>query len=97
LRAWRLGAIKSQRSEARGGSCGCEAWGFEARLTSMNNARRKKTADIAEKLGVGFVLGIVVQGIFLKEPSLYAYTLGLIVLAIAAFFLVLSIYLSTEE
>ncbi len=72
---------------------------FEVRsyTDEVNSGRRKRTADVAEKLGVGFVLGIVVQGIFLKEPSLYVYALGLVVLAIAAFFLVLSIYLSTED
>ncbi len=63
----------------------------------MDKGRKRKTADTAEKLGVGFILGIVAQGIFLKEYSLNTYVLGLAVLTIAAILLVLSIYLSKEE
>jgi len=36
----------------------------------VDRGTRKKTADIAEKLGVGFILGVAAQGIFLKEYSL---------------------------
>lgn len=37
----------------------------------MDQGRRKRIADIAEKLGVGLLLGTVAQGIFVKEMSLF--------------------------
>ena len=32
----------------------------------MDKGRKKRTADVAEKLGVGLLLGTVAQGIFAK-------------------------------
>jgi dissimilatory sulfite reductase (desulfoviridin) alpha/beta subunit len=36
-------------------------------LISMDRGRRRKIADIAEKLGVGFTLGVVAEGIFWRN------------------------------
>jgi len=62
----------------------------------MDRGRRRKIADIAEKLGVGFTLGVVAQGIFLEQPSLTALGLSLGVLIISATLLVVSVYLASE-
>jgi len=63
----------------------------------MNKGRRKRTADVAEKLGVGLLLGTVAQGIFAKEISSQTYIMGTVVLAIAAILIVVSIFLSQED
>jgi len=63
----------------------------------MNKGRRKRTADVAEKLGVGLLLGAVAQGIFAKNLSLQTYIIGSVVLAIAAILIVFSIFLSQED
>ena len=63
----------------------------------MNKGRRKRTADVAEKLGVGLLLGTVAQGIFAKEIAFRTYLIGAAVLAIAAILLVISVFLSQED
>ena len=63
----------------------------------MDKGRRKRTADVAEKLGVGLLLGTVAQGIFATELSPRTYVIGAVVLAIAAILIVVSIFLSQEE
>lgn len=52
---------------------------------------------MAEKLGVGLVLGTLVQGIFIKEPSSHVLVAAILLSAIAAILLVVSIYLSRED
>jgi hypothetical protein len=52
---------------------------------------------VAEKLGVGLLLGTVAQGIFAKEISSQTYIMGAVVLAIAAILIVVSIFLSQED
>ena len=63
----------------------------------MNKGRRKRTADVAEKLGVGLLLGTVAQGIFAKEIASRTYFIGAVVLAIAATLIVIAIFLSQED
>jgi len=63
----------------------------------VDKGQRKRTADVAEKLGVGLLLTTMVQGIFAEKLSAVTYSIGAVVLAIAVFFIVLAIYLSREE
>jgi peptidoglycan/LPS O-acetylase OafA/YrhL len=62
----------------------------------VDKGQRKRTADVAEKLGVGLLLAIMAQGIFAEKLSAATYGIGAVVLAIAIFFIVLAIYLSKE-
>lgn len=52
---------------------------------------------MAEKLGVGLLLGTLIQGVFVKELSLSTYVVGAIMLAVAAVLIVISIALSQED
>jgi hypothetical protein len=63
----------------------------------VDRGQRKKTADIAEKLGVGLLLGTMVQGIFGKDLSYAMYGIGATILAIAFVLIVFAIYISREE
>ncbi len=54
-------------------------------------------ADVAEKLGVGLLLGTVAQGIFAREITSRTYFIGTVVLAIAAILIVIAIFLSQED
>ena len=65
--------------------------------SSVDKGQRKRTADVAEKLGVGLLLTTMVQGIFAEKLSAMTYGIGVVVLAIAIFFIVLAIYLSKED
>ena len=66
-------------------------------VCSVDKGQRKRTADVAEKLGVGLLLATMVQGILAKDISPAMYAIGTAVLAIAIFFIVLAVYLSKEE
>ena len=63
----------------------------------VDKGQRKRTADVAEKLGVGLLLGTMAQGIFAKEISPAMRVVGAIILAIAFVLIVLAIYLSRED
>jgi len=63
----------------------------------VDKGQRKRTADVAEKLGVGLLLATMVQGIFAKESSPAMYGIGAAILAIAFVLIVFAIYLSREE
>jgi hypothetical protein len=63
----------------------------------VDKGRRKRIADVAEKLGVGLLLGTVAQGIFAKELSLSIYTAGAVALIVAVILLIVSIFLSRED
>jgi hypothetical protein len=63
----------------------------------VDKGRRKRTADVAEKLGVGLLLGTVAQGIFVKELSLYTYIVGSVAVMVAMILIVVSIFLSQED
>jgi hypothetical protein len=63
----------------------------------VDKGQRKRTADVSEKLGVGLLLATMVQGIFAERLSAAMYGIGIVVLAIAIFFIVLAVYLSKEE
>jgi len=63
----------------------------------MDKGRRKRIADLTEKLGIGFMLGVVAQGIFAKDLSPRIYALGIIALATAVCLLAISVFLSKEE
>ena len=63
----------------------------------VDKGQRKRTADIAEKLGVGLLLGTMIQGIIATDPSSTMYGIGAIILAIAFVLLVFAIYISREE
>jgi len=52
----------------------------------VDKEQKKRTADVAEKLGVGLLLGTMAQGIFAKDLSSAMYGIGAVVLAIAIFF-----------
>jgi len=63
----------------------------------VDKGQRKRTADVAEKLGVGLLLATMVQGIFAKDLSPAMYGIGATILAIAFVLIVFAIYLSREE
>jgi hypothetical protein len=63
----------------------------------VDKGRRKRTADVAEKLGVGLLLGTLVQGIFARELTPWMLGIGGIVLAISLGLTLLAVYLSWEE
>jgi hypothetical protein len=63
----------------------------------VDKGRRKRTADVAEKLGVGLLLGAVAQGIFVQEPSLRTYVAGAVAVTVAMILIVVSIALSQED
>jgi hypothetical protein len=62
----------------------------------VDKGKRKRIADVAEKLGVGLLLGTLIQGIF-REISFRSSLIGVIILVIAAILIVTSISLSQEE
>ncbi len=66
-------------------------------LVFVDKGQRKRTADVAEKLGIGLLLATMAQGIFTKDLSPAMYGIGAVVLAIAIFFILLAIYLSKED
>jgi hypothetical protein len=63
----------------------------------VDKGQRKRTADVAEKLGVGILLATMAQGIFAKEISPSMYGIGAIILAIAFLLIVFAVFLSREE
>ena len=63
----------------------------------MDKGQRKRTADVAEKLGVGLLLATMAQGIFADKLSAATYGVGAVVLVIAVFSISLAIYLSKED
>lgn len=63
----------------------------------MDKGRKKRIADVAEKLGVGLLLGTVAQGIFAKELSLPTYIAGAVAITVAMILLIVSIFLSQED
>jgi hypothetical protein len=63
----------------------------------VDKAQRKRTADVAEKLGVGLLLATMVQGIFAEKLTGAMYGIGALALATAILFIVLAIYLSRED
>jgi hypothetical protein len=63
----------------------------------VDKGQRKRTADVAEKLGVGLLLATMAQGIFAKEISPAMYGIGIAILAVAFVLIVFAIYLSREE
>jgi len=63
----------------------------------VDKGQRKRTADVAEKLGVGLLLTTMVQGIFADKLSAMMYGIGALALATAILFIVLAIYLSKED
>jgi hypothetical protein len=62
----------------------------------VDKGRKKRIADVAEKLGVGLLLGTVAQGIFAKELSLSTYIAGAVAITVAVILLIVSIFLSQE-
>lgn len=63
----------------------------------MDKGQRKKTADVAEKLGIGLLLAMVLQGIFAERLSPGMYGLGAIVTAMAIGLIAFAIIISKEE
>ena len=63
----------------------------------MDKGQRKRTADVAEKLGVGLLLATMVQGIFAEKLTAATYGIGVVVLSIAICSILLAIYLSKED
>jgi hypothetical protein len=63
----------------------------------VDKGQRKRTADVAEKLGVGLLLATMAQGIFAEKLTAATYGIGTVVLAIAIFSILLAIYLSKED
>jgi len=63
----------------------------------VDKGRKKRIADVAEKLGVGLLLGTVAQGIFAKELSLSIYIAGAVAIMVAMILLIVSIFLSRED
>lgn len=66
-------------------------------LSSVDKGQRKRTADVAEKLGVGLLLGALLQGILAERLSPGIYGLGAIVIAIAIGLIAFAIVISKEE
>ena len=63
----------------------------------MDRGRRKRVADVREKLGVGLFLAVVAQGIFGERVTAQTAGLAVAVLFIASAFIVMSVALSGEE
>ena len=63
----------------------------------VDKGQRKRTADVAEKLGVGLLLATMAQGIFAEKLTAAMYGVGALALATAILFIVLAIYLSKED
>jgi primosomal replication protein N len=63
----------------------------------VDKGRRKRVADIAEKLGVGLSLGVLVQGAFAKEITYSIYVGSAVIVAVALALLAVSIVLSQED
>jgi hypothetical protein len=63
----------------------------------VDKGQRKRTADVAEKLGVGLLLATMAQGIFAEKLTAALYGIGALALASAILFIVLAIYLSKED
>lgn len=63
----------------------------------MNKGKKKRVADIAEKLGVGLSLGVLVQGAFAKELTYSVYVGSAVIVAVAFVLLAVSIALSQED
>jgi primosomal replication protein N len=63
----------------------------------VNKGRKKRVADIAEKLGVGLSLGVLVQGAFAKEITYSIYVGSAVIVAVALALLTVSIVLSQED
>ena len=63
----------------------------------MDKGRKKRIADVAEKLGVGLLLGTVAQGIFAKDLSLTTYIAGAVAMTGAIILLIVSIALSRGD
>ena len=66
-------------------------------LSSVDKGQRKRTGDVAEKLGVGLLLASVAQGIFAEELTPQMFTIGVTTIAVALIFVVIAIYLSKED
>ncbi len=62
-----------------------------------DQGRRKRIADVAEKLGVGLFIGVMAQGVFAQRLTRTQYLLGGLVLTIASLLIVISAYLSKED
>jgi hypothetical protein len=65
--------------------------------STVDKGQRKRTADVAEKLGVGLLLATMVQGIFAERLTAAMYGIGAMTLITAILFIVLAIYLSKED
>jgi uncharacterized membrane protein (Fun14 family) len=63
----------------------------------VDKGRRKRIADMAEKLGIGLVLGVLVQGAFAKEISYRVYVVGAFIVTLGIVLLITSIILSRED
>jgi hypothetical protein len=63
----------------------------------VDKGRKKRIADVAEKLGVGLLLGTVAQGIFAKDLSLTTYIAGAVAMTGAIILLIVSIALSRGD
>ena len=62
----------------------------------MEKGRRKRIADVAEKLGVGLLLGTLIQGIF-REFAFRSSLIGVTIIVVAVILVVTSVSLSQEE
>ena len=63
----------------------------------MDKGRRKRIADIAEKLGIGLLLGTVARGIFVKEMALFSYVAGTGAIITGPTLIIAPISLSRED
>jgi hypothetical protein len=63
----------------------------------VDKGQRKRTADVAEKLGIGLLLATMAQGIFAEKLTAATYGTGAVVLTIAICSILLAIYLSKED
>jgi len=66
-------------------------------LSLVDKGQRKRTADVAEKLGVGLLLGTLLQGILAEKLSAGMYGLGGMVIVIAIGLIAFAIVISKEE
>ena len=63
----------------------------------MDKGRRKRIADICEKIGVGSLIALFAQGVFGPRLSWPALPGAFFILAFAVGFLVMSVALSRED
>ena len=63
----------------------------------MDRGRRKRVADVSEKLGVGLYIAVFAQGVFGQQLSAFTLVAAIAAFALATTLIVVSVFLSKSE